>query len=390
MAAKKRVVLVEGNFDVVSLHQAGFTEVVAPLGTALTAEQVGLLRRLADKVVLLYDGDRAGYKATMHALELCIEADVPVLVASNAGNGRSGAQKIGGGLDDGMDPDSLVVGGGAGRLQETLDRARSGIEFFAYEVWGKATNAESRARALDDAGRLIAKVASPTQRDLIVHTLATALSVDVSVVANAIARAGRAAAGASGSRDPRDSRDQRLGGPTSGPSSGATNAPETPAPPARPENWRPPTDEIEVLSVLIDHPSLIATPEADKAFWLLTDARLRDMYSAARAGQSLLELAPATLTPELAKQVLSGKYVSHPHPSTALANMVRGLEHRQAEIERASVGKSLAGARHHGDRDRQRLLAQLAVAEKQGDAVSVARLRLSLSEPDTSAGKQVD
>src|SRR3989442_7603881 len=64
-----RAVLVEGNFDVITLHQAGFTSVVAPLGTALTLEQVLALKRLAERVVLVYDGDRAGYKATMHALE---------------------------------------------------------------------------------------------------------------------------------------------------------------------------------------------------------------------------------------------------------------------------------------------------------------------------------
>jgi DNA primase len=79
MNARKRAVLVEGNFDVISLHQAGFTEVIAPLGTALTPEQIVVLKRLAERVVLLYDGDRAGYKATMHALQLCVEADVEVL-----------------------------------------------------------------------------------------------------------------------------------------------------------------------------------------------------------------------------------------------------------------------------------------------------------------------
>src|SRR5947207_15672173 len=90
MATNKRAVLVEGNFDVITLHQAGFGEVVAPLGTALTPEQVNVLKRLAERVVLLYDGDKAGYKATLHALQLCVEADVEVLIAARPGNARSG------------------------------------------------------------------------------------------------------------------------------------------------------------------------------------------------------------------------------------------------------------------------------------------------------------
>jgi DNA primase len=89
MGAHKRAVLVEGNFDVITLHQAGFTEVVAPLGTALTPEQVNVLKRLAERVVLLYDGDRAGYKATMHALQ---RASRPT---SGAGRVTSGTRTLG-------------------------------------------------------------------------------------------------------------------------------------------------------------------------------------------------------------------------------------------------------------------------------------------------------
>src|SRR5262249_30416797 len=156
MASTRRAVLVEGNFDVITLHQAGFHEVVAPLGTALTPEQIGVLKRLTERIVLLYDGDRAGYKATMHALQLCVEADVEVQVARRPGHARSGGA---GPLSDGVDPDSLVASGGAELLRETVDRALGGIEFFVHEVWGKARgNADARTRALEDASRLVAKV----------------------------------------------------------------------------------------------------------------------------------------------------------------------------------------------------------------------------------------
>ena len=73
-ARKGRALLVEGNFDVVALHQAGFAETVAPLGTALTPEQVEILRRLAPQVVLCLDGDKAGRAAAMRAIPILAAA----------------------------------------------------------------------------------------------------------------------------------------------------------------------------------------------------------------------------------------------------------------------------------------------------------------------------
>jgi DNA primase len=382
MATNKRAVLVEGNFDVITLHQAGFGEVVAPLGTALTPEQVTVLKRLGERVVLLYDGDRAGYKATMHALQLCVEADVEVMVASRPGHGRSGGA---GPLSDGVDPDSLVASGGALQLREAVDRAQGGIEFFAHQVWSKARgNMDARARALEDAARLVAKVATPVKRDLIVATLATAMDVELGVVRNAVARAsGQAPAG----------RDHRPSYP---------NTPQIPgvAPQMAPEALPGPrTDELEVIALLADHPSLIATSEADKAFWLLTHEGLRAMYSAARAGQgqgpTLIDLAPTQLPPPSAAHVLSGKYVEAKDPSSLLAAMARNLDRRKADVGLLDLKKSLAEAHRKGDRELARRLAQLAEAERKGDRELVARLKTSLESDDQvlrsdQTGKQVD
>ena len=413
MQAAKRVVLVEGNFDVITLHQAGFGEVVAPLGTALTPEQVNKLKKLAERIVLLYDGDKAGYKATMHALQLCVEADVEVLVARRPGNAASRGAGTLGEVDAGSDPDSLVSGGGAGVLRESIDRALGGIEFFAFDVWGRArNNADARARALEDAGRLLAKVANPVKRDLLVHTLATAMGVDIAVVANAIARAhgqGHGDRGHGGDRGYGDrggydrgggSNGARSMGRPGGPPGGHPNAPGTPADgpagpgavvrPAAP----PPIDELEVICLLGDHPSLIATVEADKAFWLLTDARLRDMYSAARDGQPLLELAPVQLPKPSAEYVLSGKYAETKDPRAALIKMVEGLELRSSALSRSSMATEMKDANRRGDQKRASLLAQLALAERKGDRDEATRLKDLLAQLGhdgvTSAEKKVD
>jgi DNA primase len=411
MNTRKRAVLVEGNFDVISLHQAGFTEVVAPLGTALTPEQIHVLKRLAERVVLLYDGDRAGYKATMHALQLCVEADVEVLVASRPGHARSGGAGI---LSGGVDPDSLIASGGAELLREAVDRAQGGIEFFAFEVWGKArANADARARALEDAARLVGKIANPIKRDLIVGTLATAMDVDVGVVRAALARAGnapppqghRSSAGSSG---PGSSAPAGHPGPGAGAARAPAPHPNAPSPQREAGTSAtsgtvapPPTEELELIALLADQPALIATAEADKAFWLLTDARLRDMYSRAREGQSFLELAPVQLPPPLAKHVLSGKYAHAKDPASSLAAMTRNLEARKVGVGLANLKNSLVDARRRGDHDLARMLALRAVAERKGDRELADRLAEEVhagsrtenrgpSDPETSNRKQVE
>jgi DNA primase len=401
MHAQKRTVIVEGNFDVITLHQAGFTEVVAPLGTALTIDQVNVLKRLTERIVLLYDGDRAGYKATMHALQLCVEADAEVQVAKRPGHGQSGGA---GALQDGVDPDSLVAGGGAGQLREAIERAQGGIEFFAFEVWAKARgNSDARARALEDAVRLVAKIASPIKRDLIIGTLATGLEVDVAVVRNALARsAGGQPFGSPGGSRPQGAQGlQGPQGPQSRPHAQPQGAED--AAPATPKSVAPPPmDELEVVMLLADHPVLIATAEADKAFWLLTDERLRAMYSAARDGQSFLELAPAQLPPPTAKHVLSGKYASAKDPPSSLAAMTRNLEARKVEAGRVELRKSLEDARRRGDHVLARNLAQQAVAQRTGNHELASRLEderkagskteksASLVDPETSNRKQVE
>jgi DNA primase len=373
-----RAVLVEGNFDVISLHQAGFSDVVAPLGTALTNEQVLTLKRLTDRVVLLYDGDKAGYKATMHALQMCVEADVEVLVAHRPGNAKSGGAGV---LAGGVDPDSLVASGGAEQLREAIDRAQGGIEFFCFEVWGKArANADAKTRALEDAARLAVRIENPIKRDLVIDTLAKALDIDTSVVRTAVQRAGGTGGRGSGrpdgggryaDRGARQDAPSRAVRHPNAPDDDSGGVDASAAKPAAP----PPSVEIELVSLLADHPSLIASTEADKAFWLLTDARLRDMYSAARAGQSFLELAPVKLPAPSAKQVLSGKYSESKDPRAQLLAMVAALEQKKTLLAQQGLQKSLAEAKRGGsDPELVRLQTHLAIAQRKGDRELVEQL----------------
>ncbi len=374
MQQNGRAVLVEGNFDVITLHQADFTNVVAPLGTALTVEQVLTLKRLSDRVVLLYDGDRAGYKATMHALQTCVEADVEVLVASRPGHGKSGG---GGPLGGGVDPDSMVAGGGAVQLKEAIDRALGGIEFFCFEVWGKAKgNADARTRALEEAARLVVHIQNPLKRDLVIDTLGKALDVDTGIVRAAVQRATQ----------------QRQHGQTGqnhgfSAGSGRPSSGTPPSPPPQnaqvagsPRSVAPLTEELEVIQLLTDHRSLIGSPEADSVYWLLTDETLRAMYHAAREGKSFLELAPLLLPEPIAKSVLSGKYSDHKDPPAALRGLLEQLGIRKAKLEQAGFQKKLTAAkRGTSNPELMRLEIQLAIARKTGDLDAIKRLEGEVS-----------
>ena len=81
---KKYIILCEGQMDVIAMHQAGFTNAVATLGTALTEVQVRMIRNFTKCVVLLYDGDQAGEKATKKAIELFQNTGVEVFIANTA------------------------------------------------------------------------------------------------------------------------------------------------------------------------------------------------------------------------------------------------------------------------------------------------------------------
>jgi DNA primase len=322
MGAKKRAVLVEGNFDVISMHQAGFTETVAPLGTALTPEQVELLRRMAPEVVLFYDGDRAGRVATKSALDLCLAADVPVRVAWRS-RGDTAAL-------DGQDPDTLLKSGRVD-VEAMIKDARDGLEAYTFALIDAAKGAvNARAQILDHVAKLVQRVAEPLKRDVIAGTLAMALDLDQGVVRNAIARAGGATP--------------------------ARPAP-VPSPVSAPAASGPPDgDELALLMLLSEHPSLLATADANGVFSLLTDARLRDMYSAALRGGALIELAPTHLPASSTKTFLEGRKRPSSDPERELLQMISGLRAAQHQRRRDELSRQLAEAKRRGDQHQARLL----------------------------------
>ena len=148
MREKARAILVEGQVDVVAMHQRGYPETVAPLGTALTKHQCDIIARFAKTVVLCFDGDQAGAKAAYAALPMLLEAGMDVRIA--ALDVESLNRQVGRGPDwmptRGEDPDSTAPD----LLDNLLTRPQSAIFWFVKRMVDKGATEtiDAQARAI--------------------------------------------------------------------------------------------------------------------------------------------------------------------------------------------------------------------------------------------------
>ena len=147
-------ILVEGNFDVVSLHARGMRNVVAPLGTAFTVDQARLLSRFAPHVVVLFDGDAAGKKAIRLSRGPLKEAGLNAKVAH---------------MPEGTDPDEFARTKGVDALRELAGGARGMLEFLIEEALDDAfhaADAYERATRVEQISKLLADENDPLVREM--------------------------------------------------------------------------------------------------------------------------------------------------------------------------------------------------------------------------------
>lgn len=239
-------ILCEGNFDLVALHQAGFRNAVAPLGTAFTETQARLLRRFAQRITLMFDADNAGRKA--------VQAAFPLLRASEL-TGRVAA------LPAGADPDSFLREHGVQALQQLVDGAPGIVEYLidaAAERVGPS--AAERAEAIAGLGPVIAGVGNPVEVELYIERIARRFSVtDTRVVKDQLRQ------GLQKTRQP-----QRQ-----------TSTTTKVAPP--PGRVKLPQLQLSLLGALLDKPALFRSQYAENVKELLTVEELQSIFSAAAA-----------------------------------------------------------------------------------------------------------
>lgn len=162
-------ILVEGYTDVISLHQAGIENVVASSGTALTVDQIGLIKRHTPNIRMLYDGDPAGIKAALRGLDLVLEQDMNVDVVL---------------LPEGEDPDSYVKKVGKAAFAEYLVReARDVILFKTHLLMGEAgTDPVKRSAVVRDIVGSMAKIPDPVKRSFFVQECSKVTGVEEAIL----------------------------------------------------------------------------------------------------------------------------------------------------------------------------------------------------------------
>ena len=147
------LILVEGNIDVVALHQYGFDNAVASLGTSLTEEQAALITRYAEQVILLYDSDQAGQNATERAIPILEKAGLQVKVLK---------------IRDAKDPDEFLKKFGADKFRMLLEESSNRIEYQLNVIRKKYDLREDdqKVRYVHEAADLICTLDSPVKREV--------------------------------------------------------------------------------------------------------------------------------------------------------------------------------------------------------------------------------
>ncbi|HKI77796.1 MAG TPA: DNA primase [Ignavibacteriaceae bacterium] len=154
-----KAIIVEGYMDLISLYQSGIKNVVAVSGTALTEEQVQLLSRYTKNVVLLFDSDTAGIKASMRSIEILLKKDMDIKIAS---------------VPDGEDPDSYVNKYGKEKFEEIIQKSKNFLEYQSaqYESEGMFSDPAKMTQAIRDLVKPIAIINDELKRTVLLKNIA--------------------------------------------------------------------------------------------------------------------------------------------------------------------------------------------------------------------------
>ena len=169
------ILLAEGNVDVVALHQAGFDCAVASLGTSLTPEQARLISRYTGEVIICYDSDGAGQKASQRAIGILEKLDLKVRVLQ---------------LPGAKDPDEFIKEKGADAFQNLLERTENHIEYRLQRAQSKYDMAvdEQKVECLKECAAIIAELPSSVEREVYAMRVADAAGIHRAVLTDEVER----------------------------------------------------------------------------------------------------------------------------------------------------------------------------------------------------------
>lgn len=168
-SGEKSLILVEGYMDAISLHQAGFTNVIACLGTAFTGEMAQLLSRYAEEIILCYDADEAGQKATNRAIGVLNSIGMKMRVVT---------------LSGGKDPDEILTKYGAERFRSVIEGAANEIEFELIRLRNglDLATSDGKMKYLELAAEALAKSGNKIAQDIYSSRLSEELGVSKNTI----------------------------------------------------------------------------------------------------------------------------------------------------------------------------------------------------------------
>lgn len=173
---KEAIILTEGYMDTIAVHQAGFTEAIATCGTSLTEEQAQIISKYAKEVILSYDSDEAGQKATARATTILKKAGLGVRVLKITGA---------------KDPDEFIKKYGAIRFKNLLESAYTAAEhaFSTLKKKYDITTDDGRVKYLNESVSFIAKIPSKLEREVYIAKIANETGVAKATISETVERA---------------------------------------------------------------------------------------------------------------------------------------------------------------------------------------------------------
>jgi DNA primase len=298
--ASERVIVVEGYLDVIAVSQAGIGEIVAPLGTALTVDQLRVLKRFAETVIACFDGDEAGRRAAAKSFPVFVEAGL-------WGRGVF--------LPAGDDPDTFVRQHGARVLQDEVEKAEPLVDAYVASLTGTRLDAVGRrTEAARDVARLLANVQNPFEREALLRLAAYRLGREV--LLDAAAPAAPQPAAASARRDHASSAEEQV---------------------------------VELMAL---DPGLAARVDASGVIAEFEQPELKQLAqgiveaAGGQASEPVIERLPRALRDRVVRRVLDD---DHGDRERMLADCIAKIRERRSGRTRSAIVETLRAAEARGD-----------------------------------------
>jgi DNA primase len=295
---RERVIVVEGYLDVIAVAQAGIGEVVAPLGTALTVDQLRVLKRFAETVIACFDGDDAGRRAAAKSFPVFVEAGL-------WGRGVF--------LPAGDDPDTFVRQQGPRALLDHVEKAEPLVDAYVASLTGTRLDAVGRrAEAARDVAKLLKSVQNPFEREALLRLAAYRLGREVLLDA---------------------------GGPSA-------------PPPAGPTPRHASSAEEQVVELMALDPALVARVDASGVIAEFEQPELKRLAQGiveAASGdepEPVLERLPRDLRDRVVRRLLDD---DHADRDQMLADCIAKIRDRRSGRTRSAIVESLRAAEARGD-----------------------------------------